>query len=339
MGSDALDYVIRPYEDADQAQVLTLLTDTMAGGPTGQRTAAFFRWKHAQNPFGPSVAMVAEADGKVVGFRTFMRWEFVSGAGRVRAVRAVDTATHPRHQGRGIFTRLTRAALDRLRDDTDLVFNTPNSRSLPGYLKMGWEAAGEVPIAIRPVHWVRFALGARRATGGTASGSPPDCPFPPLADVLDALPIESLLAQTAQPRDRLTTPRTMAYLKWRYTNAPDLDYRGIAITAGSELRGLAIGRPRRRGPLAEFTLSEALAPSGDRATVRKLLRAATRSGCDHVATHLSPIASMAQIGRSAGYLQPRGQSMTLAVNPLTGVCPDPRRLTSWHLSMGDLEVF
>ncbi|MFD0350239.1 hypothetical protein ACFQ0M_37885 [Kitasatospora aburaviensis] len=58
---------------------------------------------------------------------------------------------------------------------------------------------------------------------------------------------------------------------------------------GGELTGLAVGRPRRRGPLAEFTLADVLVRPGDRDSAARLLRAAAReSGCDHVATHLSP---------------------------------------------------
>jgi GNAT superfamily N-acetyltransferase len=68
----------------------------------------------------------------------------------INAVRAVDTATHPDWQGRGIFSRLTLGALDDLRDDgVDCVFNTPNDKSRPGYLKMGWQQVGKVPVSVR----------------------------------------------------------------------------------------------------------------------------------------------------------------------------------------------
>ncbi len=68
-----------------------------------------------------------------------------SSAGRhaVRAVRAVDTATHPDHQGRGIFSTLTPTRSRRCGSRADLVFNTPNEKSLPGYLKMGWQIVGQ----------------------------------------------------------------------------------------------------------------------------------------------------------------------------------------------------
>ena len=82
--------------------------------------------------------------------------------------RAVDTATDPDFQGRGIFTRLTLEALDALpAEGVELVFNTPNARSLPGYLKMGWQEVGRLPAAVRPTRW-RFAtvVGTARRPAG-----------------------------------------------------------------------------------------------------------------------------------------------------------------------------
>src|SRR5262249_43359766 len=120
----------------------------------------YFAWKHRENSFGASPSWVAVEAGRIVGFRTFLRWEFVDRQGnRARAVRAVDTATHPDAQGRGIFRRLTLHALDDLaRDDVDFVFNTPNDKSRPGYLRMGWVDVGRVGTSVR----VLGVGGARR---------------------------------------------------------------------------------------------------------------------------------------------------------------------------------
>ena len=87
---------------------------------------------------------------RIVGLRAFMRWEFVRGGEVLHAVRAVDTATHPDYQGKGLFTAMTMHGLDVISDDgIDFVFNTPNDKSRPGYLKMGWQEVGKLPVAIR----------------------------------------------------------------------------------------------------------------------------------------------------------------------------------------------
>jgi GNAT superfamily N-acetyltransferase len=333
----------RTMRPDDEGQVLGLLGTALAGGPTGRRTEEFFRWKHRDNPFGASPGLVAEADGQVVGVRLFLRWELTVGGRPVRAVRAVDTATHPDFQGRGIFRTLTLAALDELRADTDLVFNTPNASSRPGYLKMGWQPVGTVPVSLRPVRWVRFARNVRSASSGLPPGDAgATCELPPASSVFShpaALDALLRLVEAGQPLGRMRTRRSLDYLRWRYADVPDLDYRVVTVSRHGELRGVAFARPRLRGALRELTLSEVLVVPGDRRTLRRLLtRAARGSGCDHVATHLT--AADRAAGLACGYVTWPGIGMGLVTRPLRdGLAPDPLSPSSWQWSLGDLEVF
>ncbi|MGH8883796.1 MAG: GNAT family N-acetyltransferase [Egibacteraceae bacterium] len=338
MARIGVDYTIRRYEPADEPYVLTLLEQTLASGPT--RSADFFRWKHARNPFGRSMAWIAEAEGRIVGVRIFQRWRFLVDGRPVEAVRAVDTATHPDHQRRGIFTRLTRTALEVIRGDVDLVFNTPNAQSLPGYLEMGWSRVGAVPIAVRLCRPLRFLRGLRQATRDAPARPPPPCALPTVSAILaDSDGVGALLAAATPAKGRLRTDRSVAYLRWRYGEAPGLDYRALALHHGTELVGLAVGRPRWRGRLAEFTLSDVLVRHGDRQTARRLLRATAHTGVDHVTAHLASGTEPAILAKGCGFIAIPGRGMTLVANPLTTLRPDPLRLASWCCSLGDLEVF
>ena len=250
---------VRPYEDRDEEAVLRLLEASLGGGPAGSRPAAFFRWKHLENPFGRSYLLVAEAEDRIVGLRAFMRWRFAAGDRTLRAVRAVDTATHPEFQGKGVFSLLTRRALEDLRDQADLVFNTPNEKSLPGYLKMGWQVVGSIPIYVRvrrPARFVRHAWASRRAEAGAAIPRKVDAT--PAGEALDATAVEELL-RAGEPFAGISTQRTIEYLRWRYGDAPLLDYRA----ASEPGRALAIFRVRPRGALVEATVSELIVRPGD----------------------------------------------------------------------------
>ncbi|MGZ6956855.1 MAG: GNAT family N-acetyltransferase, partial [Acidimicrobiia bacterium] len=151
------DLVYRRAEESDRAEILELLRRSL-GREVDARYEQLFAWKHVENAFGPSPAWVACDGERIAGFRTLMRWEFADGREVRRAVRAVDTATHPDYQGRGIFTGLTLHAIDELRTEgVDFVFNTPNDQSRPGYLKMGWKVVGRLPTLVRPTRWRRAA--------------------------------------------------------------------------------------------------------------------------------------------------------------------------------------
>ena len=351
--STAAEPVLRPLLPADTPAVLDLLTVSLAGGPTGTRSAEQFDWKHRRNPFGASAGLVAETpDGRLAGVRLFMRWEWHDGAcGRtLRAVRPVDTATHPDFQGRGVFRRLTLELLEQVAGEADLVFNTPNGNSLPGYRAMGWHELGQVPVSLRPVHPTAFARGVRAALARRPAGPgrPPRCPLPSAADwfagqpegdggALGELLRERAAADAADPR--LAVTRTPAFLRWRYGDAPGLGYRVLTCHRGEELTGLAFGRLRRRGPLTEFTLADVLVRPGDRVSAARLLRAAARSGCDHVATHLSPGTEAARTALRSGYLTAPRTGMALVARTPAGPLPTGLGLPSWRFSLGDLEVF
>jgi GNAT superfamily N-acetyltransferase len=328
---------IRPYETRDESGVLKLLAASLGGGPAGHRPADFFRWKHLRGPFGESLMLLADADERIVGLRAFMKWRLTTEERDYLAVRAVDTATHPDYQGQGVFSKLTLAALDLLRGDVDLVFNTPNMKSLPGYLKMGWRTVGIAPIRVRvrrPIRFVKHAHSLRQGAA-TRPGPPPTIAAPPASEALRDLEGLSLLLGRTQPfPGRLSTPRTVEYLRWRYGAAPLLDYRVIVHEDA-----IAIFRVRPRGALWEATVSELIVADGQVAAARRALRAVAHSSpVDHLTLSFPAGSTTDRAVRRSTFRAPGG--MTLVANPLhPNLAPDPTLLSSWALSLGDLEVF
>jgi GNAT superfamily N-acetyltransferase len=334
--------LIRPWRDGDVSPVLDLLRSALGEGAEGSRSSAFFRWKHLENPFGPSFMLVAEADGQAIGLRAFMRWRFRAGGRSIRAVRAVDTATHPDHQGRGIFSLLTRQAIEMLNDEAELVFNTPNEKSLPGYLKMGWRTVGRIPIVIGAHRPLRVARGIRSIRDSVTPSRPkPEQRFETAAEALaDADAIHRLLTTRDPGEERIATDDSLEYLRWRYATTPFLDYRALRDEGPDGLRGLAIFRLRPRGRLWECTVAELLVEDADIPTAGRLLRRIRKlAGADHVAASFPARSAQASAARLRGFLRSPG-GLTMVVNPLAGVTsPDPMALSSWALRLGDLEVF
>jgi GNAT superfamily N-acetyltransferase len=333
--------VLRAYREDDQEAVLELLRASLGSGPVGSRSPEFFRWKHLDNPFGRSFMLVAEVGDRIVGLRAFMRWRFRAQDRMLSAVRAVDTATHPDFQGMGIFSRLTVAALDALRGDVDFVFNTPNEKSGPGYLKMGWTSVGRIPVWIHARRPLRFAKGAWsvRANRGRDSATDILAVSARRAEEMlsDRDAIDELLRQARSDDDRLVTDRSARYLTWRYGKAPYLDYRAVRHPTEGPLQGIAIFRVRPRGKLWEGTVAEIVAPARDRRTVRTLLGYVGRAARTDFLTCRFPVGDPPGLRR--GWFQ-APQGITFMVNGLRDdLVPDPADLRSWALGVGDLEIF
>ena len=262
--ADAL--VIRRATPDDRPAVIRVAVRAL-GWRGDARDWDFFAWKHDDNPFGPSPAWVAIEGGQIVGFRTFLRWELARGTKRLRMVRAVDTGTDPDHQGKGIFRRLTQGAVAELASaGYDAVFNTPNTQSRPGYLKMGWTELGRPVIGVlprSPLAAVRMA----RSRQAAEKWSEPIAVGQSAGDALGGGGLDAMLA-ALPPSAGWATPRTAEYLRWRYGFEP-LRYRALEVRGG-----LAVFRVRRRGASREVSLCEWLAPGPDRPALRKLVDAA-----------------------------------------------------------------
>jgi GNAT superfamily N-acetyltransferase len=320
---------IRRAEPSDRAAILHLGTRTL-GWLGDAEDDAYFAWKHEQNPFGQSPMWVACDGSRVVGFRTFLRWEFVERDRTVRAVRAVDTATDPDYQGRGIFTSLTLAALDELRaEGVDTVFNTPNDQSLPGYLKMGWRVVGRLPVSVMPTRLRSFVALARARVPASLSSVIVNTGVEPEQAFGDPDAVARLLATVRLGPD-LTTRRTPEFLAWRY-GLPSLHYR-ILLTGDTAADGFLVFRLRRRGPAIEAVIGDVLTPAEHPEHARTLARAAAaRAGADY----LLRIDGRAFTGEP--FLRVPRVGPVLTCRPLSDWTPSSLR--HWNVQMGDIELF
>lgn len=322
------DFTVRRATEDDRAAIVDLCRSSL-GWKADDPNERFFAWKHDLNPFGASPAWVAEADGRLLGVRIFLRWRFRSSDGKLlRAVRAVDTATRPDAQGRGIFTRLTLDALPDLRDDgVDFIFNTPNDKSRPGYLKMGWAEVGRVPVAVRVAGVGRLSAvaGARAAaekwSQPSAVGvSAPDA-FADDDEVASLLVVSSSSCQ-------LSTDRDIAYLRWRYS-FDALHYRVVPV-GDSIAAGAVVFRLRRRGTALEATISELAvpSPSAARSAIGSILRT---TGADYAIAAGGP-----ELLRAGFVPAPRlGPMLTWKPMARTGV----PKLSELGFGLGDVELF
>ena len=339
-------FAIRRYAPEDQGAVLELLRLSLGETPALQRRPEFWRWKHEASPFGPSFAWVACApDGRVIGLRALMRWRFRAGGREVAAVRAVDTATHPAFRRGGVFSALTRHALEEVRRaGVELVFNTPNGASLPGYLKLGWRPVAAVRPLVRVLHYPRFLLGLARARlRRQPSGAPAlalRAPVPTVGEVLvrgDAL--EPLLRQGDDAR--LATPRSPGYLAWRYAAHPFVPYYAVTAEERGRVVGLLVVRGSARFGLREVMVEELLLARPDEALAHGLLGEVRRSvAADHLVACFAPGSFQRCALARWGFREAPLPGARLVVRPLReGLAPDPARPEAWALTLGDLEVF
>jgi GNAT superfamily N-acetyltransferase len=305
---------IREFAHQDLTEVLDVLRSALGETALLRRTPEQWAWKHELNPFGRSLALVAVSGTRIVGVRAFMRWELITTRGEtVRCVRAVDTATHPDFLRKGIFRNLTLTGVDLARSEgVQLIFNTPNPKSLAGYLKMGWREVGKIGVLVRPS--VRLL---RRCSDPAETHYLRDQNHPVL-EISDRSPLG------------LRTPRSEPYLIWRYQRHPTARYSYVRVDETT-----AFLRSNLRSGRRELVVSDVIG-AAVRPAFKKVINEST---ADYVVAWHNKKSPERRAALSVGLLPvPRLKVLTLVANPLIDVPEVSAGLNSWDLSLGDLEL-
>jgi GNAT superfamily N-acetyltransferase len=335
------DLEVRAVTPDDLDGMLALIRTCLGPGSV-PRSREYLQWKHLDGPFGPSPGLVAVSRGEIIGLRLFLRWRFVREGAIHEAVRPVDTAVHPRWRGRGIFTRLTVALADVVRDSgCCFAFNTPNANSRRGYLQMGWEDLGRAPLLARMCKPRRVLA----AGLGTVSGARPNTSnhrSPTARDLLED-PLARVFSDSAGATSRrFTTPRDRAYLKWRYHDIPGIDYHADWERSG-DAHAAVVFRIRERGGRRELSVAELLMGAGrSSATIaaRLLRMAAAATDPDWIVACAAAGTAERRCLLRSGFLPISVLAPRIVVRQMRGIPGvDVTARASWRLSLGDLEVF
>jgi GNAT superfamily N-acetyltransferase len=304
---------IRAALDSDVPAIVELLKLSL-GESLMPKSEAFWRWKHIDNPFGKSSVLLAFDAEKLIGVRAFMRWEWKQGEIVYKAVRAVDTATHPAYQGKGIFSRLTLQLVERCKEQgVDFIFNTPNKKSMPGYLKMGWQKSGRLPV--------QLTYNLFRSKKSIQSGHEE-------YQITD-LPFEGTAAFTSNSQV-LHTNSSSDYFRWRYALNPNEKYFCLrATSAEPEYRAYFRLKPSRLGielRVCDYCGSDIHPGTMFRHTLKKV---ASEFGASFISIGSAPDVP--------GFLKlPMGPVVT--VNYLSDKINN-LNFQTWNPSLGDLEMF
>lgn len=329
---------IRPATAQDKPAMIELLKKSLGEGLI-PKSEALWTWKHEENPFGPSFVLLAEEDNTLIGLRAFMQWQWQWKGSVYKAIRAVDTATHPDHQGKGIFKKLTLQQLELCKQQgIHFVFNTPNDQSRPGYLKMGWVQQGRMPLKLKILNPIAlaWALASKKSTVSAATDPTPKQDW-------DARVFQLLENYTVES-DHLNTVLSPSYIRWRYTDNPLFNYTYFTDFETF----LLIGRIKSHSFTRELRLVDCMffnnASSNRRISSRiskvvlpyckkNKIRVVSFSGQQYQ-SYKSNLNWMGIIP-----VQNRGPIVTLRDLNMNERFPELLDIKNWGYSLGDMELF
>jgi hypothetical protein len=308
--------LLRNATDTDIPAIIELLKSSL-GESSSPKSISYWNWKHYKNPFGNSHVLVADSNNLLVGVRAMMQWQWQKGNKVFNTLRAVDTASHPDFQGKGIFSKLTTQLLEESKNNAvDFIFNTPNTQSKPGYLKMGWKEAGKLRIGLK----LRFPSFAKKSIKNYITYNDAN---------LNNLCIH--WNYELSKSNKFFTPKSPNYLNWRYSNNPVIDY---IIHCEHDIYIAAYLRPRKY--FMELRVSE-LIYQGDANTIADKVKRVINSLISSTKlTLISFSPNAADIIPGISFVLPIGPVFTL--RNLNMQVPF-ENLNDWNISLGDLELF
>lgn len=325
-----MEYTVRVANEQDIPAIIELFRLSL-GTEGGAPVESFWRWKHISNPFGESPVLLAFDEDKLIGLRAFMRWQWQHQGTVLPAFRAVDTGTHPDYRGKGIFSRLTKQLVAELkeREPSCFIYNTPNDKSKPGYLKMGWQVLGKPNV---------IGSGAFSYSGNALQR------FYDHHRDLQNLDISQLNQDYRVDIDpgQIHVNHSLAYYQWRYQAIPEIPY-GSFLYENIKDSILLFFHIKPRKNIYELRICDAVWLRGE-PNRRQLMRAchklADRLGTPFISlVSKDPITSWERIRYQMVSLQKFAPEVTVREVNDSGLMALVGNIDNWSFTMGDLELF
>jgi len=304
-------------------------------------SAAYWRWKYCDNPFGESILVegrAASSDDTMAGFRAFWRWRFWCQGREIDAAQPCDTAVHKSCRRAGLFSRMTNRAVKQAKAASiDVLFNNPNPEAERGYLKLGWVDLGGLRWYARPVNKVPLLKELVRWRGKTPEAvySNPESVWtgsmaePGVGGLLDAY--------RSEHPGLLTTARSCEFLRWRYSASPHRKYGAEFVGEGTRVDAMVFYGIAGRGTIREVQILDVIALRSAATALSAALEIINdRERPDWMVFASSKGFPLAGALRQCGFLRiPRTSSL---IGRQIGSVEAPD-LDSLGMTLGDLDTF
>jgi GNAT superfamily N-acetyltransferase len=113
-------------------------------------TASFLKWQYCDNPFGTVVGYDAYFEDKLVAHYVTIPVQYYIFGVLTKGLLSLNTAVHPSHQGKGLFTKLANKTYDEaIKLGYEFIIGVANQNSTPGFVnKLGFQLISPLDVKI-----------------------------------------------------------------------------------------------------------------------------------------------------------------------------------------------
>lgn len=159
-------FVVRPYRQGDEEEVIRLLDMVFKGWPHFDLTCSpldHWRWKFEENPLEKISIVVSECDNGIIGCAHLTPQNIKIGSKNLLCFQTVDTAVHPDFRRMGLFNKMNVRRQELLvRANANLVYAiSGNPILLKTAMKLGWIRFPRPIVELVRIHDVKLHLKMR----------------------------------------------------------------------------------------------------------------------------------------------------------------------------------
>lgn len=325
-------FTYRLSNDKDTPEIVELLKICL--GDNDNRTNEYWEWKHNNNPFGKSFVMLAFDKDLLIGVRSFMRWEWSKKSYIYKCVRCVDTVVHPNYRRRGLFSIMTLKGLEIMKNEgVDFVFNTPNSNSLPGYLKMGWKEYGKTGLKVR-INNIANSLYYRAAKKEFDVDEIDKVHY---VKNLSKEYLHMFLSKLITDDQVLRKNISSDYFIWRYLDVPTHKY-GVFID--SQDRFLIFFRLNKKRKIRELRICDIIVKSLDEKAIKKAIKLLMNQYYVDLATLTGDNDfTFKSLANKVGFVSVGNRGLTMVLREVNTPIDKFLNRDCWGYTSGDIELF
>jgi len=320
-------WAARDYEPGDEERILDLFELTYGK----RRSIEHWRWMFSECPFGRGIMKLLFDGNVLVGHYAVVPMAVEIDGVQSNAALSVDTMTHVKHRGRGIFAFLASETYKECQKrGLALVYGFPNENSHKGFVnRLRWHSFGHmknmrkklpidaksIPNSPHDVHEVSFFGKNIDELWRSISGH-----FP------------------------VIVPRNANYLNWRFCQKPSVDYRKLVmndetgVTIGYAVLKSYEGKEHVVGHIVDLMCVDArVLPD----ILVSCIRCFITQGINEVSLWVPMISPARKILERWGFVEEAMQTY-FGVKLLSDDMSLSEKVVSfenWYLSMGDSDVF
>lgn len=182
-----------------------------------------FLWRYLDNPVDELLFLVAKDGDEIIASYSASPCLIVYQGVTYKTAISLNTMTHPNHQGKGLLVTLAKKLYDYMEQNNYLmIWGFPNNLSHRTFVdKLGWKTIYEVPTLTLDINKINYHF------------------------EMDSLVIDSSFKEDYQNFEfnqinNVVVKKDKNYLKWRYTDNPDNDYKTFALINNSKVEAYIV---------------------------------------------------------------------------------------------------